>query len=95
MLRCGKQIPQAGQPQLLAQRTLLITCSVHQLSQMRTAEAGWAGLEWAAAIPGTVGGAIYMNAGASGSDMASVLRTVEYATADGDLQVSLCELRRP
>jgi UDP-N-acetylmuramate dehydrogenase len=34
---------------------------------------GFSGLEWAAGIPGTVGGAIYGNAGAHGSDMSGNL----------------------
>ena len=39
----------------------------------RTAAAGLTGLEWMVGIPGSVGGAVRMNAGGHGSDMATVL----------------------
>jgi UDP-N-acetylmuramate dehydrogenase len=42
-----------------------------------TAGRGLAGLEFASGVPGTVGGAVYMNAGAYGSDTSEVLRWAE------------------
>ncbi len=39
----------------------------------KAARQGWRGLEWAVGIPGTVGGAIFMNAGAHGSCLANTL----------------------
>jgi UDP-N-acetylmuramate dehydrogenase len=39
----------------------------------RAADAGWSGLSWAVGVPGSVGGAVRMNAGGHGSDMASCL----------------------
>ena len=49
----------------------------------RAASHGLAGLEWAAAVPGTVGGAVYGNAGAFGGDMASNLIQAELLTKSG------------
>jgi UDP-N-acetylmuramate dehydrogenase len=51
----------------------------------RVAGLGWAGLEWAEGLPGTIGGAVYGNAGCYGGDIASVL---ERATllVDGEVQ---------
>jgi UDP-N-acetylmuramate dehydrogenase len=42
----------------------------------RTAAAGLTGLEWMVGIPGSVGGAVRMNAGGHGSDMATALAGV-------------------
>lgn len=46
----------------------------------RTVEAGLTGLEWAVGVPGTVGGALRMNAGGHGADIASCL--VRYGWID-------------
>jgi UDP-N-acetylmuramate dehydrogenase len=40
----------------------------------RTAQAGLAGLEWCVGVPGSVGGAVRMNAGGHGSDTKATLR---------------------
>jgi len=50
-----------------------------------TARGGWSGLEFASGIPATVGGAIYMNAGANGKETADVLAEVGYVTEKGEL----------
>ena len=67
----------------------------HELSAMagaglaalcRTAiKKGLDGLNFAVGIPGTVGGAIRMNAGAWGRDMGTVLQSIRIITPDGDV----------
>ena len=54
---------------------LVNTCAIH----------GFSGLEFASGIPGSVGGAITMNAGAWGGEMADVLAKVGFVGADGVL----------
>jgi len=49
----------------------------------RCASRGLTDLEWAATVPGTVGGAVYGNAGAFGGDMAGNLISAELLTEKG------------
>lgn len=47
---------------------------------------GLSGLEFASGIPGSVGGAVYMNAGAHGSDISKILTDAHILFEDGSLQ---------
>jgi UDP-N-acetylmuramate dehydrogenase len=49
----------------------------------RTAAAGLTGFEWAVGVPGSIGGAVRMNAGGHGSDMAASLRRVRVVDLGG------------
>jgi UDP-N-acetylmuramate dehydrogenase len=48
-----------------------------------TQKAGLSGLEFGLAIPGTVGGAVWANAGAHGSDVRAIIETADVLLADG------------
>lgn len=47
---------------------------------------GFSGLEFAGGIPGSVGGAVYMNAGAHGSDMSKIVKRVHVLFPDGTMK---------
>jgi UDP-N-acetylmuramate dehydrogenase len=47
---------------------------------------GLGGMEFAHGIPGTVGGAVYMNAGAYGGEICDICVSVEVMRADGSLE---------
>ncbi len=49
----------------------------------QAADLGWRGLEWAVGIPGTVGGAVVMNAGAHGESAADYLVEVQVLSPAG------------
>lgn len=56
--------------------------------------AGIGGLEWMEGVPGNLGGAIRMNAGAMGAEMADNLASVRFIAADGSIQEKpLAEIR--
>ena len=51
----------------------------------KAAEASLSGLEFASGIPGSVGGAVVMNAGAYGGEMKDVLESVTVLTGEGKI----------
>ncbi|WP_149454111.1 UDP-N-acetylmuramate dehydrogenase [Pasteuria penetrans] len=59
-------------------------CSLVRLA-LTTARQGWTGLEFAAGIPGNVGGAVFMNAGAHGSEIADVLIHARVVNPQGEM----------
>jgi UDP-N-acetylmuramate dehydrogenase len=58
----------------------------------RARAVGLGGFEFACAIPGTIGGGVWMNAGAYGGDFAGVLERALVATADGSGWLTPAEL---
>ena len=58
----------------------------------RARAAGLGGFEFACAIPGTIGGGVWMNGGAYGGDFAGVLERSLVATADGSDWLTPAEL---
>jgi UDP-N-acetylmuramate dehydrogenase len=58
----------------------------------RARAAGLGGIEFACAIPGTVGGGVWMNAGAYGGDVASVLESALVVDANGSRRLTPPEL---
>jgi UDP-N-acetylmuramate dehydrogenase len=58
----------------------------------RARAAGLGGFEFSCAIPGTIGGGVWMNGGAYGGDFAGVLARALVATADGSGWLTSAEL---
>ncbi len=54
------------------------------------ANLGLSGLEFAHGIPGTVGGGVYMNAGAYGGEICQVCTEVDVMDADGQIRTYSC-----
>ena len=73
--------PQGGRPSVWAESG----ASLGSLARQCGAR-GLAGLEWAATVPGTVGGAVFGNAGAHGGDLAGNLLLAEILQHDGSVR---------
>lgn len=69
---------------LLDEETILATAGASLMKVCRFAQQhGLSGLEFAYGIPATVGGAVYMNAGAYGGEMKDVLLYANHIQSDG------------
>lgn len=53
----------------------------------QSARKGWSGLEFASGIPGSVGGAVYMNAGANGHETCESLIEVTFVNEKGQIEI--------
>ncbi|MEH7333381.1 UDP-N-acetylmuramate dehydrogenase [Neobacillus drentensis] len=60
----------------------------HSLVSLSTliSKKGLSGLEFASGIPGSIGGAVYMNAGAHGSDISKILTKAHILFEDGTME---------
>lgn len=83
-----------SQPVPKGQRILVTVGGGSLLSRLATvvAEAGLSGLEFAGGIPGSLGGAVAMNAGAHGVSLSSIVQEIEVAGAAGVTRVAAAEL---
>jgi UDP-N-acetylmuramate dehydrogenase len=71
-------VSRQGAPALIAEAGINLANQARRLAKQ-----GLGGLEWAANVPGTVGGAVVNNAGAFGGDTATCLLEVSLFDADG------------
>lgn len=55
------------------------------------ANLGLSGMEFAHGIPGTVGGGVYMNAGAYGGEICQICESVEIMDLDGNIKTYTCD----
>lgn len=85
----GALSPATGKlPEVSSDLTLIAGAGTSLMSLSRiTAQAGLSGLEFAAGIPASIGGAVWMNAGAHGSEIGSVISRIATLTSDGRLRI--------
>jgi len=77
-----------SQPQLFAESGATLAAVVRL-----TVDEGFSGFEWAAGIPGTIGGAVYGNAGARGQDTQQILALANILHREsGELSLTSTEM---
>ncbi|WML56867.1 UDP-N-acetylmuramate dehydrogenase [Neobacillus sp. PS2-9] len=78
----------SGLDHLEIEGTTITVGGGHSLVSLATliSKKGLAGLEFASGIPGSVGGAVYMNAGAHGSDISKILTRAHVLFENGSME---------
>jgi len=76
----GMETVYIGEDHIIAEAGVKLNDLAHQLLN-----ASYTGFEFASGIPGTLGGGIFMNAGAYGSEMKDVIEWVEAISMDGKI----------
>lgn len=91
---CTRHLRHANTQFEIETRSQTTSCSItadagKMLSSLawQAARRGWSGMEWAAGIPGTIGGAVVMNAGAHGYSTEEILVTTEVLNTDGSISM--------
>jgi UDP-N-acetylmuramate dehydrogenase len=79
----GSRPPDGAPPVVRAGAAVALPVLARQV-----ADAGWSGLAWAVGVPGSVGGAVRMNAGGHGSDMAACLHRYRWVDLLGEAEGS-------
>ena len=91
----GAEFKTVRQQPVINSDSVLLCCGAAYLISRLAVDCGeWAltGLEFACGIPGSLGGAVVMNAGAWGGDMASVVQRVRLMSGEGEKVIPREEL---
>jgi UDP-N-acetylmuramate dehydrogenase len=83
---CTRHLKQTHFDESTGQLTAMAGDQIARLA-WQAAERGWTGLEWAVGIPGTVGGAVVMNAGAHNFCTADMLVNTRVLAIDGNAEL--------
>ena len=81
MSKGNSEIRQLGENEIICPSGV----SVSELC-IKAMESSLSGLEFAYGIPGTAGGALYMNAGAYGGEIKDIVKCAHYADTDGKIK---------
>ena len=84
----------SGMEQLDANRIRVAAGVTMTRAAVFAANLGLSGMEFAHGIPGSVGGGVYMNAGAYGGEIKDICESVEVMDPDGNVRVFTCEQMR-